>query len=157
MATPNTTFVAGNVLTAAQQNSFPFGCMGLQNITTSTASSSPHTTFQDNGMTLTITEISGRRYRITAKTQPYPNGGLQGISFRLMRNATTLLEWNLDQTVLSTSSAYDGYLSYVYTSTASGSATYKMQFKSTTSNTQSTDFGDATFPRQFDICDIGNT
>jgi hypothetical protein len=151
----NTTFTSGAILTAAQMNNLPWGIAGLQNLTTAFATTAPHTTFQNNGMTLTITEVSGRRYRITAKTQPYPNGGLQGVSLRLLRAGVSLLEWNLDQTLMSTTSAYDGYLSYVYTSVASGSATYTMQIKSTTNNTQTTDFGDATFPRQFDICDIG--
>ena len=93
MATPNTTFVAGTVLTAAQQNNFPFGLMGLQTVTSTFATSATHTTFQDDGLTLTITEISGRKYKITALENPYPSGGLQGVRFALVRTTTTLREF----------------------------------------------------------------
>ena len=157
MPTPNTTFTAGSVLTAAQQNSFPFGCMGLQTLTTAFTTTGTHTTFQDTGMTLTITEISGRRYRINIKCNPYPSGGLQGVSFKLLRGATGLLEWGLSSTLMDVATGYPGYLTYVYTSTASGSATYKMQLKASTNNTAVADYGDGTFPRQFWIEDIGNT
>ena len=157
MATPNTTFTAGSVLTAAQQNSFPFGCMGVQNLTTAFNTSAPHTTYQDTGQTLTITEISGRRYKITTRVNPYTGGGLQGVSFQLLRGASSIAEWSLESVVLSATGASPFFLSFIYTSSASGSATFKMQIKAQTANTQVSDFGSATLIRQFDIQDIGNT
>lgn len=60
---PNTTFVAGNVYTAAQANAFPFGVVGRAvsntdyTLTTSVAIAT--------GMTVTFTAIADRYYKIT--------------------------------------------------------------------------------------------
>ncbi len=60
---PNTTFVAGSILTAAQQNRFPFGVVGRAvsstdyTLTTSAAIAT--------GMTVTFTAIANRYYKIT--------------------------------------------------------------------------------------------
>ena len=151
----NTTFVSGNVLTAAQMNNLPFGLMGLQTSTSSFGTSAVHTTFQDDGLTLTITEISGRRYKITALENPYPNGGLQGVAFALLRGATTLRQWSYASAIMDAGNAYPAVMEYVYISTSSGSATYKMQLAAGSANTQVTTYGDGTFPRQFIIEDLG--
>ena len=151
----NVPFSTGQVLTASQQNALPFGVAGLQTLTTAFTTSSTHTTFQDNGMTLTITEVSGRRYRVTAYCNPYPSGGLQGVNLRLLRGSTSLKQANLSSTVMDTGTAFPYALTFIYTSVASGSATYKVQIAAAASNTSVADYGDATFPRQFAIEDIG--
>jgi len=60
---PNTTFVIGQVLTAAQANAFPFGNVALA----SSATSYTMTTaaVQTTGMTLSWTAIANRNYKIT--------------------------------------------------------------------------------------------
>jgi hypothetical protein len=155
MTSPNTTFTSGAILTAAQMNNLPFGVCGLQTLTTVFTTSATHTTFQDDGLTLTITEISGRRYRITALENPYPSGGLQGIQFSLIRGASTLRNWTYSAALMDAGVAYPAVLQYVYTSVGSGVATYKMQLAAATANTAVTTYGDGTFPRQFIIEDIG--
>lgn len=156
MATPNTTFVSGAVLTAAQMNDLPFGVMGLQTLTSVFTTSATHTTFQDTGMTLTITEISGRRYKITATSNIYTPGGLQALNMRLLRGATVLKQNNFTESVMNTGNSLGLVtMTYVYTSTGSGSATYKMQMAAGALNTSCADYGDATQPRQFIIEDIG--
>jgi hypothetical protein len=152
----NTTFSSGNVLTAAQMNNLPWGVAGLQTLTSIFTTSATHTTFQDTGMTLTITEVSGRRYKITATGNIYPPGGLQGIQMRLLRGATSLKQNNFPDSVLNAGNSFGIVtMTYVYTSTASGAATYKMQMRADAVNTAVSDYGDATFPRQFFIEDIG--
>ena len=151
----NTTFVSGEILTAAQMNNLPFGIMGLQTSTSAFGTSAVHTTFQDDGLTLTITEISGRRYKITALENPYPNGGLQGVSYALLRSATILRQWSYSSVVMDTGNAFPAVMEYVYIATTSGSATYKMQLAAGSANTQVTSYGDGTFPRQFIIEDLG--
>ncbi len=155
MASPNTTFTSGQILTAAQVNNLPFGLCDLQTITTQFATSAVHTTFQDTGATLTITEVSGRRYKITMLSNPYPSGGLQGIRFAIKRGATTLREWTYSPNVLDAGISFPIVMEYVYTSVGSGSATYKMQMAANTANTAVNDYGDATFVRQFFIEDLG--
>ena len=152
----NVPFTTGEVLTASAQNALPFGAAGVQTLTTAFTTSSTHTTFQDNGMTLTITEVSGRKYRITAYCNPYPSGGLQGVNLRITRAGSSLKQANLSSTVMDTGTAFPFALTFVYTSVASGSATYKVQIAAGASNTSVSDYGDATFPRQFVIEDIGN-
>jgi hypothetical protein len=157
MPTPNTTFSSGAVLTAEQVNSLPFGLCGLQTLTTAFGTAAAHTTYQDTGATLTITEISGRRYKITMLANPYPNGGLQGVRFKLLRAGVGLRENHYSSTVMDTGVALAVVIQFVYTSVSSGSATYKMQMAALSANTQVSDFGDASFPRQFMIEDLGKS
>jgi len=151
----NTTFTSGQILTAAQMNALPWGTAGVQTLTTAFDTSATHTSYQDTGMTLTITEVSGRRYRITAKVNPYPSGGLQGVSFKLIRTASALTQADFSPNVMDTGVSFPTNITFVYTSVASGSATYKMQIAAMTANTAVTDFGAAAYPRQFTIEDIG--
>jgi hypothetical protein len=153
----NTTFSVGQVLTAAQMNNLPWGYVGLQTLTTAYVTTATHTTFQDNGMTLTFTEVSGRVYRITARVNPYPSGGLQGIKMQIVRGSTALAQSDFSPNVLDTGVSFPTVITYVYTSTASGSATFKMQIGALTANTAVQDFGSTTYPRQFFIEDIGKS
>ena len=151
----NTTFVSGNVLTAAQMNNLPFGVFPGQQLTTSFTTAATHTNFQDDGLTLTITEIAGRIYKVTALENPYPSGGQQGVQFALLRGASVLRQWTYSSTVMDAGVAYPAVMQYIYTSPASGSFTLKMQISATTNNTAVTSYGDGTFPRQFIIEDLG--
>lgn len=156
MATPNSTFTVGQVLTSQQQNNFPFGLMGLQTLTSVFTTSATHTTFQDTGMTLTITEISGRRYRIIAVSNIYTPGGVQALNMRLLRSAAVLKQSNFTESVMNSGNSLGIVtMNYIYTSVSSGSATYKMQMSAGANNTSCADYGDATQPRQFYIEDIG--
>ena len=155
--TVNTTFVSGNVLTAAQMNNLPFGVCGLQTLTTQFTTSATHTTFQDDGLTLTITEISGRRYRITVIEQPYPSGGQQGTQFKLVRGATDLRSFTYSTAVMDSGVSYPAVMQFVYTSAASGSTTYKVQLNALSANTAVSTYGDALNPRQLLIEDIGTS
>ena len=132
-----------------------WGQVGLQTLTSIFTTSATHTTFQDNAMTLTINEVSGRIYQITAYSNLYPSGGLQGTNLRILRAATTLKQANFSSTVMDAGVGFAVVVSHTYTSVASGSATYKVQIAALTSNTAVTDYADATFPRQFVITDIG--
>jgi hypothetical protein len=157
MASPNSVFVANSVLSAAQQNNLPFGICGVQTLTSQFTTSATHTTFQDTGMTLTITEVSGRIYQITAYCYPYPNGGDQTMLFQMLRNATVVKKADFPSNMLNTGVAVPVVISFTYTSVASGSSTFKMQLAAQTSNSAVADYGAATYPRQFVIQDIGST
>jgi len=60
---PNTTFVTGAVLTAAQQNAFPFGICALA--TSATTYTITTGTVIATGMTATFTAIASRYYKVT--------------------------------------------------------------------------------------------
>ena len=62
--TPNTTFVSGAILTAAQQNNFPRGLMGY--VSKSDANFGPFTAETDiTGMSITFTGVANRLYRLS--------------------------------------------------------------------------------------------
>ena len=64
--TPNTTFTAGNILTAAQMNRLPWGIMGYAQ---ATANQAGITTAVDlTGISVTFTAASTRYYRTTFYT-----------------------------------------------------------------------------------------
>ena len=60
---PNTTFVSGAVLTAAQQNAFPRGLM--TDIVTATTNYNLTTSFVTQLTSASFTAVTGRLYRIT--------------------------------------------------------------------------------------------
>jgi len=64
MATPNTTFTVGAILTAAQQNNFPFGVVSRRYDTaaTLTVNSTTETALLDSPA---FTPVAGRLYRVT--------------------------------------------------------------------------------------------
>ena len=64
--TSNTTFVAGDILTAQQQNNFPFGVVGaVQSIAGNVGITT--TTTDVSGMSITFTAIAGRTYKFNVQ------------------------------------------------------------------------------------------
>jgi hypothetical protein len=61
--TPNTTFVSGAILTAAEQNNFPRGVMATASSSTSYVLT--NSAVIATGMTVTFTAVASRNYRIT--------------------------------------------------------------------------------------------
>jgi hypothetical protein len=89
--TPNTTFVSGAILTAAQQNAFPRGLM--TDIVTSTTSYNLTTSLVTQLTTASFTAVTGRLYRITYY-EPVSKGntgaGTQTNDFQIKSGATLL-------------------------------------------------------------------
>jgi hypothetical protein len=85
---PNTTFVSGAVLTAAQMNALPFGVVALTTKTTNSAITSTETIF----LSATFTAIANRYYRITYYEPRVSNDaavGNENMVFRIRNGATT--------------------------------------------------------------------
>jgi len=155
MATPNSTFSSGAVLTAEQVNSLPFGVVARQAITTAFTTSAPHTTLQANGATLTINEVTGRLYRINYSGYPYPIGGQQSILMSLFRAGVEVKTFNIFSGSMSTIYAPNHGTSFLYLASASASITWTVRMAAFTANTSVQDFGNATSIRQFWIEDLG--
>ena len=87
---PNTTFVSGAVLTAAQQNAFPFGIVAL---TTATSADNTITAEEVQITGSSFTAIANRYYRITY-FEPDANAGTGYFTFaiRLTNLAGTVLQ-----------------------------------------------------------------
>jgi len=121
---PNTTFAAGAVLTANQQNRLPFGVCAL-------ASSSTNYTLTTSaviatGMTATFTAITGRLYRITYN-EPQANtttvlSGYTQTQIRETSAAGTLLSSAILQTNVAVT--VNGNMTVIYVGTfTAGSVT----------------------------------
>lgn len=154
-ANPNTTFSAGNVLTAGQMNRLPWGVVGYQQLTTVFSTAATHTTYQDTGLTLTMSLNTSRLYKWTVIGNPYPSGGQQGIVYRLVEGSTGKLVWNLASASLETGASMAVTLSGYYIPSSSSSTTYKIQMKASAANTAVSDYGATDQPRQFIVEDMG--
>jgi hypothetical protein len=133
MATPTTlpaTFVAGNVLTAAQMNDLrgAFRILQVVSATTSASASSATATFVDSNLTVTITPQSATSKIFIAINQSGYHDSAGGFSaIRLVRGAT-VLQTQLDP-IQTSGGPIIGNLSFMYLdSPATTSATtYKTQ------------------------------
>lgn len=84
---PNITFVAGNVFTAAQANAYPFGVVALA--TTTTGSQAGVTTAVDiTGMTVTFTAIASRNYKVSYHIYGVPTVTNACFSVNLVQTTT---------------------------------------------------------------------
>lgn len=83
---PNTDFVSGDVLTAAQQNRFPRGVMSY---TSSTSSDTTITTEETQFTATAFTAVANRYYRITYH-EPDLYAGTGYFTSKIKNGATTL-------------------------------------------------------------------
>lgn len=84
---PNTTFTAGSILTASQQNRFGFGVVALT--TNTTASQAGITGVTDlTGMSATFTAIANRNYKVSYHVYGIPTVTNACFSVNLQEGAT---------------------------------------------------------------------
>jgi hypothetical protein len=121
--TPNTTFVSGAILTAAQQNNFPRGVMGYA---ISTANTSLTTSDVDiTGMTATFTAVANRLYKATFSCFYQQTNALERI-FITLTDGSNVAQNNTMQ-VTPNNNGFNS-ISYTFLFTASaGSTTRKMR------------------------------
>jgi len=82
---PNTTFVSGQILTAAQQNAFGFGVVALSTLTANTLA----TTTEATRTSVTWTAIANRYYKLTWFEPNVLNGANQSLNNIYLRATTT--------------------------------------------------------------------
>jgi len=145
---PNVDFVAGNILTAAQQNQFPRGVMGYAELTTNTNNFTAITTT----MSATFTAVANRYYRITY-FEPFllGNGGVTQVTLTIANTGLTVLQAGVTYTA--TTVGISGLAVAVETFTA-GSQTINARLTSS-GGTNSTAGRGATAPGFLLIEDIG--
>lgn len=152
--TPNTTFVAGNVYTAAQANAFPRGLMAAV-VTNTTTQSGVSSETALTSMTITFTAEAGRTYKASWIEPNIDSlGGTAGTSLLKFRKT------NISGTVLGAAyvatgvaqNATNGHLFATFTTTA-GSTTVICTATGTGAN--QTYNRAATYPAVFMIEDIG--
>ena len=144
MATPTSlpaTFVAGNVLTAAQMNDLrgAFRILQVVSATYSTSTSSSTTSYADTGLSVSITPSSSSSKVLIIVDQAgcYKSTGSSGnaLSLKLLRDSTDLVDFLKGGGFTNTNSdLIFGNTGYVYLDTpaTTSATTYKTQFKNDT-------------------------
>jgi hypothetical protein len=151
MASPNTTFVSGAILTAAQQNNFPFGMVVAP--VSITANQTGITAVTDvTGATATWTTISGRNYRINFQGQHQSGTALSLLDiFITDATPTTYCNFQFQPTQNGTDYSFGG--SFVFQASSNASITRKLRVSSAGGTGQIS--ASATVPFQYWIEDIG--
>ena len=148
---PNTTFVAGNIYTAAQANAFPRGIMGKAISTVNTSATTSYTDL--TGMSITFTAVVDRLYRAT-----FSGFCQQGSNSRVFVKLADAAGTQFDQSISGIATGGANIfttITAVYLFTATGSITRKIQ--STVDTGTATWFGATADVRSysFTIEDIG--
>ena len=136
-----------------------WGVLGTHTRTDSRATTSPHTSFQDEGLSCSVTYGPNRLLRMTLLVRPYTNGGTNFVVYKLVRGSTDISSFGFGLPDISNTEAPHKVLSYVFTSpSTAGTETFKIQFAATPNNTAVTSYGQpltADGPRQLIIEDVG--
>lgn len=152
MASPNTTFTTGQVLTSAQTNNFPFGLVAFAENTS--LAQTGITTVQDiTGLTVTFTGVAGRRYRVDGFLLLQSTVNADTVNLLIRNGAGTSLQQAIYPLPLN-SNAYMCIAS-LYLS-ATGSTTIKLSTQRQGGTGTITANGGASFPAQLIVTDIGS-
>ena len=118
---PNTTFVAGNILTAVQQNAFPFGILGKTNAVPYATTTANYETF----ITTTATVLANRSIKVSVQLQPY--GYVGGFNIQILEGINQIFaSFSL---VSSATDAIPNNYVFVYTPSSAGAKTYYVQLQ----------------------------
>jgi hypothetical protein len=149
---PNTTFVSGAILTAAQQNNFPRGVMaysvytgGNQGLTT--------TLTDVNGATGTFTAVANRAYKVTFQVYGAKNVSAGAVSLELTNGAGTTTYGSTGIYSANTGVGINFSMTGLVTTLTAGTQTLKMRAQ--TDVTTAAFFMSAGLPGVFIIEDIG--
>lgn len=148
----------GDGATAWASLSAPYsaGAIGLNTQTTNFTTSATHTTMQDEGLTVTASETSGRTWKWTLTMSLYVPGGANGILVDLLRDGVLMHEWSLPTEALSTTIGHGVTFTHIETvATTHASSVFKVQIAAFSTNTQVGSAASATKPRQLLIEDLG--
>ena len=150
--TINTTFVAGNILTAAQMNNLPFGTAGYVSLTS--LSQTGITTATDiTGATITFTAIANRPYLIVHHGYHNITAANATLNVNIMEGATTLDQTYSAAITASLGGSVTGFSIKTFTA---GSHTIKLNCSLAGGTGTISAQGTATFPYTFGIIDLGS-
>jgi hypothetical protein len=148
----------GDVLTATNFNNLPRGILGLTTSTSAFTTSATHTTYQDEGTTLSVTYAASRILRATFVTELYTPGGANPVGVKIVRGSTDLRVFQFATDELSTSfGAYRVCQVTFNGPSSSATETFKIQIASLSLNTSVTSFSNgATRQKILTVEDLGS-
>jgi len=128
--------------------------LGSHALSTIFNTSSTHTTFQDEGLTKTVTYAANRILRISFIGHPHAPGGAQTINIRFVRGASTVLA-SFQLPVANVLNVESTTFTKICFTSAGATEAFKVQICAQTSNTAVTSYGDANYARVLLIEDLG--
>jgi hypothetical protein len=131
----------------------PWGVMGYLRLTTSKATTAPHTTFQTTDLTLTFNAVNRRILRVTSSHGHYANGGANGLAINHFVNGAGASGGG--KITLNTSLSETFVFQSVHTTTATASITIAAFHAASPTNTAITDFANSANPRWIMVEDVG--
>lgn len=132
------------------------GVLGVHTLTSVFSTAATHTTYQDEGLTVTTDDLVGRRFKFTLAVNVYVPGGANGVTYRLLRDGVSMREWYIPTEALSTGTVHSMTLTHVETVAVTHAGTvFKVQIAAFATNTQVASSASAAFQRQLTIEDIG--
>lgn len=130
-----------------------YGVLGFHQLNTAFTTSGTHTTFQDEGLTTTVSYRPGRRLKVTLEVHvDAPGGTPQIIRFQVLRGSTLVGWWQHRAEAAGISThVYQNIIETVNEETQ----VFKVQICAAAGNTSVKSHGDYSFTRQLIVEDIG--
>lgn len=146
----------GNAVADAVNAVAPLGRIAYAVSTAAFNTVANHMTYQDEGLTVTLTEVAGRFYRIATRVMVYVPGGANGVRMQLLRAGVAIDGWSLPIEALSTNAAMLVTRDSIVRNTVGGAGiVYKLQIAASNSNLQVSSYADPGAPRSLLVEDIG--
>ena len=128
--------------------------LGFHSLSTNFVTSATHTTFQDEGLTSSVTYQGNRYLRVSWNGGVFAGGGAQRVTIKLLRGSTTLFTWVSPTNVNALVTEAYGF-ACVFAGPATGATeTFKLQIAALTANTSVQSSGSGS-PRTLLIEDLG--
>jgi hypothetical protein len=149
---PNNTFTSGQILTASECNSFPFGVVGYTQSTT-LLQAGVTTEVDLTGMSVTFTAIANRYYKISAYMYAIPTVTNAVVAVNIKQGATTLQQIFTNAGIAAAGATVTGYVVKTFTA---GSTTLKLSGALAAGSTGTMTFNaGATLPVSILVEDMG--
>lgn len=148
----------GSVLTATEYNYLPRGVLARSaNVTSAFTTSGTHNSFQDvTNYSASTTYFANRILRVTVQVAPYPSGGANSISYKLVRGSTDLTTFDIPNDAMATGFAHGMVLSHTFSGPSTGATeTFKLQIRANNTNTAVSNFASASAIGVLVVEDLG--
>ena len=130
--------------------------LGLHKLTTDFATSSTHTTYQDEGLSVSVSYGPSRILAVSWQCDLYVPGGTNGIQAQFFRTSTSIVKYSIASHSLSTTAGTNSLYRFVFNGPAVGATeTFKVRIQAFPSNTAVNSYADATVPRYLLVEDLG--
>lgn len=132
-----------------------FGWLYRQALTTPFNTAASHSTFQAEGLQITVNEPVARLWKITYTSAFYSPGGANGVGMNLQRNGVLIGEASIPDTATSTSAALMFSYSTYFVTTGGTGIVYRTLIAARNQDAQVSSWASATAQRSLVIEDLG--